>query len=134
MDYDQFRIIQHPDKGIKEFEPDPKSKKRIGLAFFLLIYAQGCNRLTSGTYTFRTRNTDEDTTSLANTHFFKKGKFAVDLNRDGELKSANNEFLKITGVIIEIEVESGVYTIAYDLKLENDEVVTGTFSKGFDQV
>lgn len=103
------------------------------MALFSLIYAQGCNRLTSGTYTFRTRNTDEDTTSLANTHFFKKGKFAVDLNRDGKLKSANNEFLKITGVIIEIEVESGVYTIAYDLKLENDEVVTGTFSKGFDQ-
>ncbi|MRH99249.1 hypothetical protein GH721_01780 [Kriegella sp. EG-1] len=98
------------------------------------LFAPGFEGLTSGTYDFKPDNTDENDIDLSNSHFFIDGKVAIDLNKDGELESDDNEFLKITGGSIKLERQEDYYEIELNLSLENNIQVTGKFSDDFDQV
>ena len=98
------------------------------------MYAPGFEGLSSGTYAFRPKNTDEDDPALIDIHFFTEGKFAIDLNDDGNIESDDNEYIEITGGTIKVEVKGGEYLLELNLTLENNENVSGTFGADFDQV
>ena len=100
---------------------------------YVKMYAPGSKGLTTGTYTIKPNKTDIDLPSLANTTFFKKGKIAIDLNKNGKLDKGV-EYFKIIDGSINVEVEGVRYMTEFDVQLGNGENVKGRFKKNFVQV
>ena len=67
-------------------------------------------------------------------HFFKKGKFAFNVNEDGSFTSEDNGFFEVKGGTIEVEVSNDIYDVSFDLDLENGKRISGSMSHNFDQV
>ena len=68
------------------------------------------------------------------TWFFKKGKFAIDLNNDGQIESDDDEFLEVTGGTMTLTTSDTFYTVEFNWTLENGVNTVGSFSADFDQV
>jgi len=108
--------------------------KNASVWLYVNMYSPGNGGLKDGLYVYKPRNTNENDPTLADTYFFKKGKIAIDLNNDGELESDNNEFIKIIGGTIKMKVLGDNYFLEFDLELDNDINVTGSFEGYFNQV
>ncbi len=102
--------------------------------FYADVYSPGTSQLQGGTFSYAARDTDEDDPALAQTFFFKDGKFAVDLNGDGSVKSDDGEFLAITGGTITLEPSGAVYKVDFRFELENGQTARGSFTGDFVQV
>lgn len=107
--------------------------RKASIWVYVDLYAPGDKGLTSGSYKFMPRRTDENTPELADTHFFKKGKLAIDLNKNGKLDK-KIEFFTITEGAIKLEVLGKQYALQFSFVLENGAKVTGNFTTDFDQL
>jgi hypothetical protein len=101
---------------------------------YVNMYSPGTAALSGGTFSFAPRNTNEDDPVLASSYFFKKGKFAIDLNGDGQIESDDEEFLNVTGGTMTLTVSGALYTVEFNWTLENGVNATGSFSGDFSQV
>jgi len=101
---------------------------------YVNMYSPGTTEFSEGTFSFAPRETDEDDPALANTYFFKKGKFAIDLNNDGQIESDDNEFLEVIGGTMTLTQNGAVYTVTFNWTLENGVNATGSFTGDFNQV
>ena len=88
--------------------------------------------LKSGRFNFASG--DKDASFLKNKYFFPKGKFAGDVNGDGQVESKAGEFLKIVGGQIVVEKEGASYNIDFNFSLENGVTAKGSFLGDFKQV
>ncbi|MFK7964918.1 MAG: hypothetical protein AB8C46_13225 [Burkholderiaceae bacterium] len=102
--------------------------------FYADVYSPGTGQLQGGTFSYVPRGTDEDDPALAQTFFFKDGKFAVDLNGDGSVKSDDGEFLTVTGGTITLEPSGAIYKVDFQFELENGQTARGSFTGDFAQV
>lgn len=98
------------------------------------MYSPGTAALSGGRFSYASRNTDEDDPALASSFFFKKGKFAIDLNNDGQIDSDDDEFLDVTGGTMTLTVSGAFYTVEFDWTVENGVNAAGSFTGDFDQV
>lgn len=107
--------------------------RKASVWLYAKMYAPGTNGLTTGRYEYRANNTKEDNPAMANTHFFKKGKLAIDLNTNNKFDK-DIEYLQITGGTIDLTVSGDAYMLELNVTLANGEKVSGSFTADFDQL
>jgi hypothetical protein len=95
------------------------------------IHTPGPGEFTSATFTYEPESTDEDGPAVAGRNFFQDGSFGVDINNDGAIESADGESLDITGGTIAISKSGEIYSVSFNISLENGVDVSGTFSGDF---
>jgi|GEM_PF-6002571 len=97
------------------------------------LFSPGTENLSSGTFSFAPGNVDEDDPALAQKFFFSDARVVVDLNNNGDFDK-DVEFFDVVDGTISVEVSGGVYTMTFNLSLENGESVKGSYSGDFTQV
>ncbi len=102
--------------------------------FYVDMYSPGTRRFRGGEFSYVPNNTDENNIGLANTFFFKKGKFAIDLNGNGKLDKRRGEFLKVVGGKIRITQSGNIYRFDFTFTLENGVKAIGSYTGDFAQV
>ena len=95
------------------------------------IHTPGPGDFTSATFTYEPDSTDEDGPTVAGRNFFQDGSFGIDINNDGAIESADGESLDITGGRINISKSGEIYSVSFDISLENGVDVSGAFSGDF---
>ena len=105
-----------------------------GASFWLYaeMYSPGTSGLSGGTFGYAPADIDEDDPSFARQFFFKKARFVLDTNRNGDFD--DTEYLDVVNGRIAVSGRSHSYTLSFDLSLENGQRTVGTFSGRFPPV
>ena len=100
--------------------------------FYADMYSPGTDAFRAGTFTYMPPSTDEDDPSLSQQFFFKDGRFAFDLDENGDFE--DDEYLDVTGGTITLSDQTADYTFSLELTLENGKTIAGTYSGNFPKV
>lgn len=107
--------------------------RRASAWLYVDMYSPGRKRFRGGKFVYVPNRTNENSNSLKNKFFFKKGKIAIDTNRNGKLDKG--EFLKVTGGMIGVKrLGTRRYRFDFYFNLENGTRAAGSYTGRFPKV
>jgi hypothetical protein len=66
--------------------------------------------------------------------FFFDARLAIDLNGDGQVESADGEFLDVVGGSVNVDIVGPEYVVSFQFELENGRSAQGAFRGDFIQI